>query len=94
LLSESGITIIVTPNWMFVATLTGHYTKHSIYAPDLREVPVYADPYAYCGILNVQVTQKEWPATAGLHDDTLSAFEILERSSQYGRPEHETLLNS
>ena len=78
---ESGVTIIVTPNWMFVATLTGPYTKHQVYAPDLRHVPVYVDPYAYCGILNIQTTIKEWPATAGLHDDTLSPYEILERSS-------------
>jgi len=47
----------------------------------LRHVPVYVDPYAYCGILNIQTTIKEWPATAGLHDDTLSPYEILERSS-------------
>ncbi|CDW89049.1 UNKNOWN [Stylonychia lemnae] len=89
---ESGLTIIATPNWMFVTTITGPYTKHTIYAPDQRVVPVYADPYAYCGILNIQNTQKEWPATAGLSDDTLSPYEVLERSSQYGRPEHEEIL--
>lgn len=71
---EAGLTIIVSPNWMFVATLTGPYTRHNGH-------PVYVDPYAYVGIMNIQNTVKVWPATAGLEDDTLSPFEILERSS-------------
>lgn len=77
--------MIVTPKWMFVATITGPYTKHN-------DVPVYVDAYAYCGILNVQTTMKVWPATAGLQDDELSPYEILERSSQLYRPEHEQIL--
>lgn len=48
---EVGLTIIISPNWMFVATLTGPYTKHN-------GLPVYVDPYAYVGIVNIQNTIK------------------------------------
>jgi hypothetical protein len=34
---------------MFVATLTGPYTKH-------EGKPVYIDAYAYCGLVNIQRT--------------------------------------
>ena len=45
---DAGITLIVTPKWMFVATLTAPYTQHN-------GMPVYVDGYAFTGILNVQV---------------------------------------
>jgi len=45
-------------------------------------MPVYADGYAFAGILNVQVTEKEWPATAGIVNDELTPFQILEKSAQ------------
>lgn len=74
---DVGITIIVTPKWMFVATLTGPYTEFA-------GMPVYLDGYAYTGILNVQITEKVWPATAGISDrGDLLPFEILDKSSQY-----------
>ena len=61
---------------MFLATLVRPYAEH-------RGMPVYVDGYAYTGILNVQVTDLDWPATAGLVDRTqLLPFEVLERSSQ------------
>ena len=71
---DVGITVIITPKWMLLTTLAGPYTQH-------RGYPVYTDAYAYCGIFNIQTTEHQWPATAGLEDDTLSAFEVLERSS-------------
>ncbi len=46
-------------------------------------MPVYVDAYAYTGIFNIQVTEKAWPATAGLENDVLAPFEVLERSSNY-----------
>lgn len=48
---DVGLTLVVTPRWMFVATLTRPYTYH-------QGMPVYVDGYAYTGILNVQVTEK------------------------------------
>jgi hypothetical protein len=59
---------------MFVATLAGPYTIH-------KGMPVYIDGYAYVGILNIQETEKVWPATAGLSKHDLDLFEILEKSS-------------
>eukprot|EP00347_Sterkiella_histriomuscorum_P001454 403371978 len=82
---DVGLVIIISPSWMFVATLTGPYASYN-------GSPVYADPYAYLGIMNIQKTVQEWPATAGLESDVLSPYEILERSSQYGRPEHDQIL--
>lgn len=82
---DVGITVIITPKWMLLTTLAGPYTQH-------RGYPVYTDAYAYCGIFNIQTTEHQWPATAGLEDDTLSAFEVLERSSQLQREEHAKIL--
>jgi hypothetical protein len=45
-------------------------------------MPVYVDAYAYTGVFNIQVTEKQWPATAGLVDDVLFPYEVLEKSSQ------------
>lgn len=74
---DAGFTLIVTPKWMFVAALTGPYCHH-------KGMPVYIDGYAYTGIVNVQNTEKDWPATAGLVDKTeMTPFEILEVSSQF-----------
>lgn len=74
---EVGLTLIVTPKWMFIAPLVAPYTV-------FRGLPVYADAYAYLGIVNVQVVEEEWPATAGLVDRTqLLPTEVLERSSNY-----------
>ena len=59
---------------MFVATLTGPYTMND-------GMPVYVDGYAYAGIINVQVVEKQWPATAGLENIEMTPFQILEESS-------------
>ena len=72
-----GITLIVTPKWMFLAALTGPYAEQ-------QGMPVYADGLAYTGIFNLQVSQKGWPATAGLVAKTeLTPYEILEASSKF-----------
>lgn len=62
---------------MFVAPLVGPYTIY-------QGLPVYLDAYAYLGIVNVQVVEEEWPATAGLVERTqLLPTEVLEKSSTY-----------
>lgn len=74
---EVGLTLIVTPKWMFVAPLVQAYTVY-------QGLPVYLDAYAYLGIVNIQVVEKEWPATAGLIDRVqLLPTEVLEKSSNY-----------
>jgi len=76
---DVGITIIVTPKWLFVAPLTSPYTEQ-------HGMPVYADAYAYLGILNIQNLELEWPATAGIATEIgthLLPFDVLERSSNF-----------
>ena len=59
---DSGVTILITPKWMFVATLVAPYNKN-------KGMPVYIDGYAYAGIMNIQEIEKVWPATAGIIND-------------------------
>ncbi len=67
---------------MFIAPLVGPYTVY-------QGLPVYLDAYAYLGIVNVQVVEEEWPATAGLVERTqLLPSEVLEKSSTYKVAEH------
>ena len=74
---EVGLTLIVTPKWMFIAPLVGPYTYHS-------GLPAFLDAYAYLGIVNIQIIEEEWPATAGLVERTqLLPTEVLEKSSTY-----------
>ena len=62
---------------MFIAPLTRAYTE-------FQGMPVYIDGYAYTGIVDIQVKEQQWPATAGLVDKVdLTPFEVLEKSSQY-----------
>jgi hypothetical protein len=44
-------------------------------------MPVYVDGFAYAGFINIQQIEKAWPATAGINDQDLRMFEILEKSS-------------
>jgi hypothetical protein len=53
-----GLTIIVTPKWMFVAALTEPYVKNA------SDIPVYLDGFAFCGLVNLQTVEPVWPATA------------------------------
>lgn len=74
---DVGLTLIVTPKWMFIAPLVRPYTVY-------QGLPVYIDAYAYLGIVNIQVVEQEWPATAGLVERTqLLPTEVLEKSSTY-----------
>jgi hypothetical protein len=59
---------------MFVAIMKTHYTIH-------RGMPVYPDGFAYAGIVTIQDTEKQWPATAGLVSDELSPMQVLINSS-------------
>ena len=50
--SHFGLTIVVSPQWMFVATLGQAY--HEEMQRDGRKYPVYLDGLAYAGVVNVQ----------------------------------------
>ena len=49
-----GATILLTEEWMFVALLSDPVTK-------VHSKPVFIDPLAYAGIMNVNIEEFEWP---------------------------------
>ena len=55
---DIGITLIIAPQWMFMATLTQPYHKEAQLKLDGFDqeggVPVYLDGFSYSGILNMQ----------------------------------------
>lgn len=54
---DSGLTLLLTANWLFVAPLycsIGHE----------EDFDVYLDPLAYLGVVHLPVLQKSWPETA------------------------------
>ena len=80
---DAGMTIIVSPQWMYVAPIhqAYHHEKflESVKNRELEDgVPVYLDGFAYAGILNLQGIVQQWPQTAGIGNEKhtiLSAFE-------------------
>jgi hypothetical protein len=65
-----GMTIIVTPKWMFISVLNSAYTTY-------RGMPVYPDGYAYAGLINMQEIEEEWPATAGIVNSKIRIMDVL-----------------
>ena len=59
---DSGITVIISPRWLFLAVLTQPYAT----APNGN--PVYLDGFDFAGLVSLQTTKSTWPATAGLVD--------------------------
>lgn len=49
-----GATILLTEDWMFVALLSHPITK-------VKNIPVFIDPLAYVGIMNVNIEEFDWP---------------------------------
>jgi len=73
---DSGITVIVSPRWFFVALLTQPYAT----APNGN--PVYLDGFDFSGLVSLQTTSETWPATAGLDDQTISIYEAINASTR------------
>lgn len=71
---DVGITVLLSPKWMFVTPMTQPYTFNA-------GKPVYLDGYAFAGLVNLQVTEKVWPATADLVDDTHTVLGALNKST-------------
>ena len=59
---DSGIIVMMTTNWIFVALLMQPYAT----APNGH--PVYLDGFDFAGLVSLQTTDSTWPATAGLED--------------------------
>lgn len=49
---DIGLTIIVSPQWIFVATLSQEY--HVETKRGERDFPVFLDGFAFAGIMNLQ----------------------------------------
>lgn len=66
----AGLTIVVTPNWMFITRLYSPYHLEKMMpglsGADLEDgVPVYLDGFAYAGIVNLQNVIPSWPESTG-----------------------------
>lgn len=71
-----GLTVVVTPKWIFVTLLSNPYVKTS------NEIPVYLDGYAFCGLVNLQTVEPVWPATAANKNEQLSVLESIAKSTK------------
>lgn len=82
-----GVTLIVTPKWMFLAPLERPYhyeTEQEIPGADLENgVPVYLDGFSFGGIMNIQTVTQKWPATAGIGNEDNSALDALLAQAGY-----------
>ena len=55
---DLGITLVIAPQWMFMATVAGPYHKEKFLPMHGNNkeggVPIFHDGFAYSGILNIQ----------------------------------------
>jgi len=72
---DVGVTVIVSPKWMFVGVLTNAYTTNS------NGCPVFLDGFSFSGLVSLQVVEKTWPATAGLEDNEFTVMEAIQKST-------------
>jgi len=72
---DVGLTVIVSPKWMFVGILSNPYTTNS------NDCPVFLDGFSFAGLVSLQTVEKTWPATAGLENDELTVIEAIEKST-------------
>ncbi len=64
--------------WMFVAPLSCPTTH-------VNDQPVYIDPLAYVGIMNVNHESLSWPQTAGHDVVARTPLDILKQACKYDR---------
>jgi hypothetical protein len=72
---DVGLTVLVSPKWMFVGVLSNSYTTNS------NGCPVFLDGFSFAGLVSLQTVEKTWPATAGLENDELSVMEAINKST-------------
>lgn len=73
---DSGLTVVISPRWFFMGLLTQPYAKSPV------GHPVYLDGFDFTGLFSMQTTDKTWPATAGLEDQTISILQALHTSTK------------
>ena len=59
---DVGITVLISPKWMFVCPITQPYAHTSL------GNPVYLDGLSFAGLVSLQIIKPTWPATAGIID--------------------------
>ena len=74
---DVGMTVLISPKWIFVGLLTQPYATSSL------GHPVYLDGLSFAGLVSLQVTDAVWPATAGLEDLQPTIFGAMEKSAYY-----------
>ena len=84
---DVGVTVLISPRWVFVALLTQPYTHASL------GMPVYLDGLAFAGLVSLQTVDQVWPATAGLKDDTITISNAFKKSTHVTKIDEETDLN-
>ena len=72
---DVGMTVMISPKWIFVCPLTQPYANSSL------GHPVYLDGLSLAGLVTLQVTDAVWPATAGLEDLQPTIFGAMEKSA-------------
>lgn len=82
---DAGLTLIVAPQWMFLAPMYQPYhleKELDIFGSNLEDgVPLYHDGFAYAGILNIQDIQQVWPETTGVGFQEHNIVETLTKQS-------------
>ena len=86
---DTGITVIVTPQWMFVGVIHQPYhIEPEIKAPsgededvERHELTLFLDGFAYAGVVNLQQVNKVWPATADGTDCSHTVIGALTKQS-------------
>ena len=57
-----------------MALLSDPYVRNS------NGIPVYLDGYAFCGLVNLQLVEPVWPATAVSTNEQLSVLDSFKKS--------------
>lgn len=68
---DVGLTVLISPKWMFVGVLTAPYCINS------NECPVFLDGFSFAGLVSLQTVEKTWPATAGLERQECTVMEAI-----------------
>lgn len=73
---NAGVTVLITPKWMFVTNITKPYMQTT------EGHPVYLDGFAFAGLVQLQEVEKVWPSTAGHSNEKVSVFESMKIQGQ------------
>ena len=73
-LSEKGLIILLTNEFLFIAPLCKPYTYY-------KNIPIFAEPYFYAGIFTLPIIEAEWPEILKNEHVIFNYSDILKLSS-------------